>query len=500
MEKDHIDFKRLFILMLVITLFMFAFEMYTYYFSPKENSTTQVKKEEPHTTTVPQLMLGSTRESQKPINVQSFDLGQYSISVSLEGGKLVRIVDKKYSYDLITDAERKLNVYPLEIYTGNPDIDQKLNFSPYTLKKDSNTIIMTYSDGNISLTKELTYEKGYFRLRIASTNLPYTLYVLVGSHPKGDAFYTHLGPIVSLEGRTERIDIDSIKGRQVIKGNINFAGEESRYYFKGFVGKISSVLIYKLEDNSTLTLVEADDPLIFYAGAKEYSRLKQIGLSDVIDYGTLKLLVKPLFIFMYWIHEHLHSWVFSILALTLIVRLFMFPLTYKSSLSIMKLSELAPKMQEIRERYKDDPVKMQEEIMKLYSQVGFNPMSGCLPIILQIPVFFALYKVLTITADLQLASMLWIPSLAQKDPYYILPVLMGFTMIAQQFISPNPDKTQNFIMYVSSIAFTFLFANFPAGLVIYWTFNNILNIFQSYLIKEVILKDKKERKSKKKGK
>jgi YidC/Oxa1 family membrane protein insertase len=499
MEKDHIDFKRLFILMLAITLFMFAFEMYTYYFSPKGSSTPQVKKEEPNTM-VPQLMLGSTRASKKPTDVQSFDVGQYSISVSLEGGKLVRIIDKKYSYDLITDTERKLNIYPLEVYTGNPDIDQKLNFSPYTLSKDGNTITMTYSDGNISLTKELTYEKGYFRFRVTSKNLPSTIYVVVGSHPKGDEFYTHSGPIVSLEGAIERIDINSIKGRQVIKGNINFAGEESRYYFKGFVGKINSVVIYRAEDNSTITLVEVDSPLIFYAGAKEYSILKRIGLSDVIDYGTLKLLVKPLFIFMYWIYQHLHSWVFSILALTLIVRLFMFPLTYKSSLSMMKLSELAPKMQEIRERYKDDPVKMQEEVMKLYSQVGFNPMSGCLPMILQIPVFFALYKVLTITVDLQLASMLWIPSLAQKDPYYILPILMGLTMIAQQFISPNPDKTQNFMMYVSSVAFTFLFANFPAGLVIYWTFNNILNIFQSYLIKEVILKDKKERKSKKKGK
>ncbi|MGC8852998.1 MAG: hypothetical protein ACP5P0_05280, partial [Hydrogenobacter sp.] len=135
MEKDPIDIKRLFILMLAITLFAFAFELYTYYFLPKEKPTTQVKKET-FQTTLPQLMLGSTRESQKPLNVQSFDLGQYSISVALEGGKLVRIVDKKYSYDLITDTERKLNAYPLEIYTGNPEIDQKLNFSPYTLTKD----------------------------------------------------------------------------------------------------------------------------------------------------------------------------------------------------------------------------------------------------------------------------------------------------------------------------------------------------------------------------
>ena len=136
--------------------------------------------------------------------------------------------------------------------------------------------------------------------------------------------------------------------------------------------------------------------------------------------------------------------------------------------------------------------------MKLYQEVGFNPMSGCLPILLQIPVFFALYKVLTITADLQLAKFLWIQSLAQKDPYYILPVLMGITMIAQQFISPSPEKSQNYIMIISSVFFTFLFASFPAGLVIYWTLNNIFNLGQTYIIKKLTFKGEKP--TKKKGK
>jgi len=211
-------------------------------------------------------------------------------------------------------------------------------------------------------------------------------------------------------------------------------------------------------------------------------------------------LVKPLFVFMYWIYEHLNSWVFSILALTLIVRLLMFPLTYKSTISMMKLSELAPKMQQLKEKYKNDPAKFQEEMIKLYSEAGFNPASGCLPILLQIPVFFALYKVLTITADLQLAKFLWIDSLAEKDPFYILPVLMGITMIAQQFISPSPEKSQNVIMYISAIVFTFLFANFPSGLVLYWTFNNIVSLAQGYIIKRLITKPKAKegKKSKKK--
>ena len=147
-------------------------------------------------------------------------------------------------------------------------------------------------------------------------------------------------------------------------------------------------------------------------------------------------------------------------------------------------------MQQLKEKYKDDPVKFQEEMVKLYSEVGFNPASGCLPILLQIPIFFALYKVLTITADLQLAKFLWISSLAEKDPFYILPVLMGITMIAQQFISPSPEKSQNIIMYISAVIFTFLFANFPSGLVLYWTFNNIISLAQGYLIKKLITKPK----------
>ncbi|MFN3813550.1 MAG: membrane protein insertase YidC [Aquificaceae bacterium] len=499
MEKNEIDIKRLFIFFVLITLFIFSFELYTYYFTPKEQVKKVERKEEPKS--APQLMLGTTREAKRLQNIQTFDFSNFKVSISTDGGKITSIIDKRYSFDLITNEERKLNIYPLEVYTGDPSIDQKLNFSTYSIKKIADSIVMSYSEGNINLVKTLEYKGDYFRVSISSRGINLPIYILAGTNVKSDEFYTHSGPVVNIGGRIERLDPKKIEGREIITGDIKFAGEESRYYFKGFVGPISSVVIYKLGDGSTFTLAQIKDPLILYAGAKEYSRLGKIGLSDVIDYGMLKMVVKPLFAFMYWIYEHLRSWIFSILALTFIVRLFMFPLTYKSTVAMAKLSELAPKIQQIKEKYKEDPSKMQEEMMKLYSQMGFNPMSGCLPIFLQIPVFFALYKVLTITADLQLASFLWIPSLSQKDPYYALPILMGLTMIAQQFINPNPDKSQNIVMYISSVAFTFLFASFPAGLVLYWTFNNLLNIAQSYIIKEVLLKDRnkvqKKRKTKK---
>jgi YidC/Oxa1 family membrane protein insertase len=147
-----------------------------------------------------------------------------------------------------------------------------------------------------------------------------------------------------------------------------------------------------------------------------------------------------------------------------------------------KMQELAPKIEEIRKKYSNDPQRMQQEMLKLYKEGGFNPFGGCLPILIQIPIFFALYKVLLVTPDLALEGFLWIPSLAEKDPYYILPVIMGLTMVAQSWITPSPNKQQNTMMYVMAAVFTFLFATFPSGLVLYWTLNNIFNLIQTWIV------------------
>ncbi len=497
MERHDLDLKKLFIIFVVITLFLFAYQAYLILFAPQETSQ-QVQRQVKETIKdVPSLLLGTSREKEKPRNLRTFDFERFSLVLSEEGAKVVSLTDKKYKRELITEEEKRLNLYPLEVFTGDPQIDYLLNFSRYEVYTQNNQIVARLKAENFEIKKILEYKGDYFSLSIESSGLP-SVFVSAGMRVQEDEFFTHAGPIVKIGDSVERIDVEKVEGKQLITGDIKFAGEESRYYFKGFSGPISAVAIYKIENKNTITLVKPDGKLLFYAGAKEYSRLRAIGLSDTIDFGTLRLIVKPLFIFMYWIYEHLHSWVFSIIALTLIVRLLMFPLTYKSTVAMSKMAELAPKMQELKEKYKNDPVKFQEEMMKLYQEVGFNPMSGCLPILLQIPIFFALYKVLTITADLQLAKFLWIQSLAQKDPYYILPVIMGITMIAQQFISPSPEKSQNYIMIISSVFFTFLFANFPAGLVLYWTLNNIFNLGQTYVIKRLTFKEEKP--AKKKGK
>ncbi len=519
-EDRDIDARRAFIVMVLIAFMILGYELFNYYFAPKPQpqQTEQTGEERPVTKTgqpkedkkvskgggeneevqkrvsLPGLLLGSTREKQPEGKIYRLENENFLIEVSSVGGRLVRILDKKFNRELITETEKALKVYPLEVFTGNPDIDYGLNFGNYNVTVEGNTIRLELG-GDVKAEKVIELRKNHLNVKVR-VDVVEGFYILGGTHPKEGDFYTHSGPVVKFKNDLVRIDKEDIEGREVIRGDIVFAGEESRYYFKGFKGKIEETLIYKVkfEDREkTFTLVRADSgELLYYSGAKEYSRLKEIGLVDIIDFGSLKLVVKPLFIFMYWVYEHTSSWILSIFILTLLIRIVFFPLSYKSTVSMMKLGELAPKMEEIKKRYKDDPAKMQEAMMKLYSEAGVNPMSGCLPMLIQIPIFFALYKVLIVTVDLKLAGMLWIPSLADKDPFYVLPVLMGGTMVLQQFIMPNPDKKQNLIMYISAVAFTFLFANFPSGLVLYWTFNNVLNIGQNYLIKEVMLKDKKE--------
>ncbi|GAB6066665.1 membrane protein insertase YidC [Aquifex pyrophilus] len=496
MDNDSQFWKRFLIFTLLMFIFILGYELfYTYYFKPQQKPLKKEEKKEKvevKNVNLPQLMLGTFREKQEYKESVNVELGNYSLEISKKGGKILRFIDKKYSFNLISEVERTYKIFPLEVFTGDTELDRELNFGEYDIVTKENKVEIIHK--NLSFKKILTYKNGAIELRLEGINKPF--WVFVGSPPDDEAFYTHIGPVFKINGEVVRYDIDELKGVNEFSGNILFGGEESRYFFKG-VKEHAKHLVYRVkykEGYTAFSLFLYDSPKEVYIGAKDYARLRELGLEDTLDWGTLKLIVKPLFIFLYWIYEHTGSWVIAIVVLTFIVRIFLFPLGYKSTVSMMKLQELAPKIEKIKQKYKDDPVKMQEEMMKLYAETGFNPMSGCLPLLLQIPVFFALYKVLIITVDLKVSSFLWIPSLADKDPFYILPVLMGATMILQQKLTPSPDPKQAMVGYITAIAFTLLFINFPAGLVLYWTLNNILNIAQNYLIKDVLLKTDNKKK------
>lgn len=228
----------------------------------------------------------------------------------------------------------------------------------------------------------------------------------------------------------------------------------------------------------------------FYVGPKDVYRLEEIAphLDLTVDYGWLWWIAKPLFYLLNWIQGFLGNWGWSIVALTLIIKAAFFKLTATSYRSMANMRKLQPKMQQLKELYGDDRQKMSQETMKLYQKEKVNPLGGCLPILIQMPVFISLYWVLSESVELRHAPfILWISDLSVKDPYFILPLIMGATQWFMMKMNPTPpDPMQAKIMSYMPIVFTFLFMWFPAGLVLYWVVNNTISMIQQYIITKQI--------------
>lgn len=230
----------------------------------------------------------------------------------------------------------------------------------------------------------------------------------------------------------------------------------------------------------------------FYAGPKDIRALKKLAphLDKTVDYGFLWFIATPLFYAMDNIHSHVGNWGIAIILITLAIKALFFWPSAVSYRSMAKMRKVQPLMQELKERYGDDRQRMSQELMKLYKREKVNPLSGCLPILLQMPVFIALYWMIMESVELRHSPFyLWIQDLSVKDPYFVLPLLMGVSMYIQQKLNPTPpDPMQAKIMQMLPIVFTFLFLFFPAGLVLYWVVNNTLSIAQQYVITKQIEK------------
>jgi len=227
-----------------------------------------------------------------------------------------------------------------------------------------------------------------------------------------------------------------------------------------------------------------------YAGPQEQDKLANLapGLDLTVDYGWLTIIAVPLFWVLSWFHEWVGNWGVAIILLTIVIKLLFYPLSEASYRSMAKMRVLAPKLQRLKEQYGSDRQRMQQAMMELYKTEKINPLGGCLPIIVQIPVFIALYWVLLASVELRHAPfMLWIDDLAAPDPWFVLPVLMGATMIIQTKLNPEPpDPVQAKVMKIMPIAFSIFFFFFPAGLVLYWLINNVLSIAQQWHINRVL--------------
>ena len=227
-----------------------------------------------------------------------------------------------------------------------------------------------------------------------------------------------------------------------------------------------------------------------YVGPKLQKELEKIadGLELTIDYGVLTFLSKPLFWLLDKIYSFVGNWGWAIILLTLLIKLAFYKLSETSYRSMAKMKQFSPKIQSIRERYGSDRQKMNQAMMDMYRQEKINPLGGCWPILIQIPVFIALYWVLLESVELRQANFIfWLDDLSAKDPYYVLPLIMGVSMYFQQKLNPAPpDPMQAKVMQMLPIIFTAFFAFFPSGLVLYWVVNNLLSIAQQWKITKTI--------------
>ena len=235
----------------------------------------------------------------------------------------------------------------------------------------------------------------------------------------------------------------------------------------------------------------------FYVGPKDQNKLAELAeyLDLTIDYGFLWMLAKPIFFAMQAIHNVVNNWGWSIILLTLFIKLLLYPLSATSLKSMAKMRNLQPEMARLKELYGDDRQKMSQELMGLYKKEKVNPAGGCFPMLLQMPVFLSLYWVLLESVEIRHAPwVFWIQDLSAKDPYFILPLIMGVSMLLMQKLQPMPtDPMQARVMQIMPIAFTFFFMIFPAGLVLYWTVNNLLSMAQQWVVNKQLQKTTKKK-------
>lgn len=418
------------------------------------------------------------------------------------------------------------NYFAQSGFIGNGLVNHKTVYEmtpgEYDLKpgQDSVKLSMKATVGSVEVVKTYTFTRGSYVIgvdyslhNLGTTRVegfPYYQMQRNGQAPEGESAFvqTYTGPAMYTEaGKFQKIHFSDIeKGKQdyvktaqdgwigmiqhhFVSAWLPSANDKREFYTRALGnGEYSAGMILPAvqiaagETKST--------SMRLYAGPQIQENLKELapGLEHVVDYGWLTVLAYPLFVLLKWLENLVHNWGVAIILLTVLIKGAFYPLSAASYKSMAQMRKMAPRLQHLKERYGDDRQKLHEAMMKVYQEEKINPLGGCLPIVVQIPVFIALYWVLMGAVELRQAPFaLWIHDLSAADPYYVLPVVMAATMFIQQRLSPTPpDPVQAKVMMIMPIAFSVFFFFFPAGLVLYWLVNNVLSILQQWRINTVI--------------
>jgi YidC/Oxa1 family membrane protein insertase len=461
------------------------------------------------------------------------------LTFDTEGGSLVRseflkhsdMADKIRNFVLLDDSKERVYLAQTGVIPGAAGGSSPTHKTVMTvggdrsLKEGQDELVITFTSpevGGLKLVKTYTLRRGVYDIavkheltNVSNTQLSPQLYLQLvrdGNKPAGESsFYsTFTGPAVYTEAKKyQKVEFSEIKKKNATfekeadNGYIAMVqhyfatawmlptGTARTYSLDGVdIGSTTPDCCYRATMISPLPALEPGKThaigATLFVGPQEEKALAALapGLELVKDYGWLTILAKPLYWLLDKLHSFIQNWGWSIVALVLLLKIAFYWLNAKAYASMAKMKAVNPKIMEMRERLKDNPQQMQQEMMRIYREEKVNPMGGCFPIMVQIPVFIALYWVLLSSVEMRNAPWLgWIQDLSSPDPYYILPLIMAMTTMLQTALNPAPpDPLQAKLMWYMPLAFSVMFFFFPSGLVLYWITNNILSIAQQWII------------------
>ena len=399
-------------------------------------------------------------------------------------------------------------------FPENADLTGRVAGALFAVERPSDRVLkFAYADDKIAVTKEIRFQAGYlFDVKVTVVGPPYRLVAATGlRNPTPDEqasrYVTPAMAIAATPGGFERARPEKMeKPVQWALAERGFAGLEDNYFLAVLLPKQASNAVafpvpLKDKDGKPAPTVAAgitgngELSARAYFGPKDVEILEglNLGLEKTVDFGWYGILARPLLWLLKRTYGFVHNWGVAILLVTLAIRILLFPLMHKSYASMKKMQKLAPKMNAIKDKYKKaksdagQRAKMNEELMKLYQAEGYNPMSGCFPILLQLPILVAFYNVLSRAIELRHAPFVfWITDLSAVDRTYVLLILMTVTMYVQQAMTPTTvDPAQKKIFMAMPLIWGFFLKDMPSGLVLYWLFSNVLTILQQALIQKM---------------
>jgi YidC/Oxa1 family membrane protein insertase len=441
----------------------------------------------------------TTTATEGLVNVKSDD---FTLNIDTLGRISSDVLSEK-KYDKAEGQHAELvdanSVKPLLVRFADNTLNEEATKVPYTANVSSltlsdkpQTVVLTQKLSSLTVTKTFTfYKDGHYDIKVALSNAT-RYYLDLGQRPKIETkMMTVAGAMVYYgDGKTTIFKDGDVEGRSTFT-NVHLISAFDQYFANILYGFDKNLNVFVDRDKNGDPRAYLDAPQEFslhgYIGPKTYTTLKSIDpvLVNAIEYGWFTFASRPLFAVLAWLDSIFGNWGWAIIGLTALVRIVLYPLTYKGMVSMQKMKQISPKIKELQTKFKGDPQRMNAAVMEMYKKHGANPLGGCLPMLLQIPVFFAMYRVFLNAPELQGAPwILWVQDLSRMDHLFILPILMGATMYYQQKITPSnfTDPLQEKVFKFLPVIFTFFFVTFPAGLVLYWFVNNLFSIAQQFIV------------------